>query len=162
MLKIVNTNDLPEEDWTSPNGRYAASGKDVSIALGREGKSTDLLKRHPFDLEISRIPPGKTNTPFHAHSAQWEFYHVLSGTGQVRHADGLSPIRAGDAMVFKPGEAHQFINDSEADLVLYVIADNPISESVYYPDEERWLVLSPTMARVRFESNSIFDPGPAA
>ena len=72
-MQIVNTNTLPEEPWTSSNGKYATSGKDVSIALGRENSSTDLMKRHPFDVEISRIPAGKTNTQFHKHSEQFEF-----------------------------------------------------------------------------------------
>ncbi len=152
----INTNEMPEEEWSSPGGKYAASGKDVSIALGRDGSSTDLMKRHPFDVEISRIPAGKTNTLFHAHSAQWEFYHVIEGRGKVRHKDGESPIRAGDAFIFKPEEPHQIINDSDADLVLYVIADNPLSESTYLPDEERWIVRSPGLSKLRFDSSELF------
>jgi hypothetical protein len=44
------------------------------------------VKRHPFDVEILRIPPGSTPYPFHSHSAQWEFYHLIQGNGKVRHA----------------------------------------------------------------------------
>ena len=157
MLKI-NTNELKEEEFVSPGGKYAASGKDVSIALGRDGDSTDLLKRHPFDVEISRIPPGKTNTLFHSHSAQWEFYHVIKGKGKVRDKDGLTPVQDGDAFIFKPNEPHQIINDSDQDLILYVIADNPISESTYLPDEERWFVRAPSFAKVRFHSGEIYGP----
>ena len=57
MLKI-NTNTLPEESWSSPKGKFAGFGKEVSEALGRKPLSTDLMERHPFDLEICRIPPG--------------------------------------------------------------------------------------------------------
>jgi uncharacterized cupin superfamily protein len=158
MLKI-NTNQLPEEESGSPGGKYGASGKDVSIALGRENDSTDVMKRHPFDVEISRIPPGKTNTLFHSHSAQWEFYHVIEGKGKVRDAEGITPIETGDAFIFKPNEPHQVINDSDGDLILYVIADNPFSESLYLPDENRWFVRSPKFSKVRFDSDQIYSAG---
>src|SRR5271168_1406658 len=105
MLKI-NTKDMAEVVWSSPKGKFGGAGKEVSEALGRKPDSTDLKERHPFDVEISRIPPGKSACPYHSHSAQWEFYHVISGTGRVRHAGGMSAIEAGDAFVFKPDEPH--------------------------------------------------------
>jgi len=52
-------------------------------------------------------------------------------------------IKAGDAFIFKPGEPHQISNTSEQDLILYVIADNPIGESNYFPDSNKWIVRSP-------------------
>src|SRR6266496_2142299 len=58
-----------------------------------------------------------------AHSG--EFYHVISGSGVVRHKDGTTPIEAGDAFIFKPGEPHQITNDTTEDMILYVVADNP-------------------------------------
>ena len=120
MLKI-KSDKLAEESWSSPKGKFAGASKSVSEALGRKPQSTDLNERHPFDVEILRIPPGKVPYPYHSHSAQWEFYHVISGRGAVRHQDGTAPIEAGDAFVFKPGEPHQLINDSSRDLVLYVV-----------------------------------------
>src|SRR5512139_1947243 len=83
MLK-VNTNQIPELEWSSPKGKFVGFGKEVSEELGRKPQSTDLNERHPFDVEICRIPPGKTPYPYHSHSAQWEFYHVISGQGMVR------------------------------------------------------------------------------
>jgi uncharacterized cupin superfamily protein len=128
MLK-VNTRDVAEEPWASPKGKFNGASRCLSGALGRKPRSTDLNERHPFDVEILRVPPGKIPYPFHSHSAQWEFYHVISGTGSVRHQYGTEPIDAGDAFVFKPGEPHQLINDSDQDLVIYVVADNPPLES---------------------------------
>jgi uncharacterized cupin superfamily protein len=87
--------------------------------------------------------------PYHSHSAQWEFYHVISGTGIVRDSDGRTPVEAGDAFIFGPGLAHQLINDSSADLVVYVVADNPIGETCHYPDSGKWLVRSPERALIR-------------
>ncbi len=142
-MRKVNTKDLAEESWSSPKGKFGGFGKEISEALGRKPRSTDLMERHPFDVEICRIPSGKCAYPYHSHSAQWEFYHVIAGRGSVRHKDGRTAIETGDAFLFEPGQPHQLINDSAADLVLYVVADNPIGESCHYPDSKRWLVRSP-------------------
>ena len=104
------------------------AGKEVSEALGRDPYSIDLNRRHPFDVEICRISPGKTPYPYGSHSAQWEFYHVISGAGKVRHQDGMTDIESGETFLFKPGEPHQLINDGPQDLIVYVVADNPIGE----------------------------------
>lgn len=156
MLKI-NTNELEEVTWSSPKGKFSGAGKQVSEALGRQPQSTDLNERHPFDVEICRIPPGQAPYPYHLHSAQWEFYHVISGKGLVRHRDGKTPIEAGDAFLFKPGEPHQLINDSSQDLVLYVVADNPIGESTYYPDSKKWGVRVPERRILRSEPLDYYD-----
>ena len=156
MLK-VNSNELSEDPWSSPKGKFSGSSRSISEALGRKPLSTDLLERHPFDVEILRIQPGKVPYPYHSHSAQWEFYHVISGSGGVRHAEGTTPIKSGDAFLFKPGEAHQLINDGAEDLVIYVIADNPVGESAYYPDSQKWLVRSPERRIVRGEGLDYYE-----
>lgn len=156
-MQKVNTNDLAELTWSSPKGKFVGAGKQVSEALGRKPASTDLNERHPFDVEISRIPAGKLAFPYHSHSAQWEFYHVISGTGIVRHKDGSTPIEAGDAFIFKPDEPHQLENNGAEDLVIYVVADNPIGESCHYPDSNKWLVRSPERRLLRSENLDYFD-----
>ena len=108
-------------------------------------------------MEILRIPAGKIPYPFHSHSAQWEFYHVISGAGEVRHAEGTTPIETGDAFLFKPGEPHQLINTSDQDMVIYVIADNPIGETVYYHDSKKWSIRSPERRVLRGEPLDYFD-----
>jgi uncharacterized cupin superfamily protein len=156
-MNKVNIRDIPDETWASPKGTYGGVSKEISVALGREPHSTDLRRRHPFDVELCRIPPGKKHCPYHSHSAQWEFYHVLSGKGVVRHKDGTTVIEAGDAFLFEPGEPHQLINDGSEDLVLYVVADNPIGESCHYPDSGKWLVRSPARRLIRSEDLDYYD-----
>jgi uncharacterized cupin superfamily protein len=156
MLK-VNASSVAEDSWTSPKGTFTGASRALSEALGRDPQSSDLNLRHPFDVEILRIPPGKTPYPCHSHSAQWEFYYVVSGSGQVRHEDEMSPLAAGDAFIFKPGEPHQLFNDSQNDLIIHVVADNPIGESVYYPDSKKWLVRSPERRLMRGESSDYYD-----
>lgn len=156
-MKKVNTNAVEWKPRASPAKKFARAGRKISEALGRDPQATDIDRRHPFDVEITSIPPGAASCPYHAHSAQWEFYHVISGTGRVRDADGTTRIEAGDAFIFKPNEAHQIVNDSAEDLTFYVVADNPIGESVYYPDSKKWLVLSPEYRLMRSEPLDYFD-----
>lgn len=108
-------------------------------------------------VEILRIQPGQTPYPYHSHSAQWEFYHVIVGRGSVRDESGKNPVATGGAFIFGPGEAHQIINDSDQDLVLYVIADNPVGESSHMPDSQKWLVRSPERRLLRSDSLDYFD-----
>jgi uncharacterized cupin superfamily protein len=156
-MKKINTKAIPEESWTSRKGKYATADRSVSLALGRNPDSPDPVHRHPFDVEICRIPPGKSACPYHSHSAQWEFYHVISGKGTVRHKDGATPVEEGDAFIFEPGLPHQLINDSEGDLVVYIVADNPVGETCHYPDSKKWLVRSPERTLIRSEPLDYLD-----
>jgi len=156
-MRKINTKDIAEITWSSPKGKFVGAGKEVSEELGRKPLSTDLKERHPFDVEICRIPPGMTPYPYHSHSAQWEFYQVISGKGVVRDAEGMTDIEAGDAFIFEPGQPHQLTNNGSEDLVLFVVADNPIGESCYYPDSKKWLVRSPERRLLRGDALDYFD-----
>jgi uncharacterized cupin superfamily protein len=134
----VNLSEIPEGEKQSPRGKYHRFFKEVSVALGRDPKSLDLEKRHPFDLMLTRIPAGKSYCPYHAEGAQWEMYLVVSGRGLVRDASGVTEVSSGDAFLFKPGEAHQLSAAADEEFVYYVIADNPIGDSCYYPDSGKW------------------------
>jgi hypothetical protein len=41
-MRKINTNDLVEKTWSSPKGKFAGGGKEISEALGRKPQSTDL------------------------------------------------------------------------------------------------------------------------
>jgi uncharacterized cupin superfamily protein len=156
-MRKININDIEELTWTSPKGKFKGAGKQISEALGRKPLSMDLNERHPFDVELMRLPAGAVAYPYHSHSAQWEFYHVISGSGIVRHEGGKMPIETGDAFIFEPGQPHQLINDGTQDMLIYVVADNPIGESGYYPDSNKWIVRSPQRRLMRSESLDYFD-----
>ena len=158
-MRKVHLDEIKEEERKSPKGKYQKFVKDVSVALGREPDSLDLSKRHPFDLASVRIPPGKSYCPYHAESAQCEFYLVVSGRGKVRDENGIHEVEAGDAFYFAPGEAHQLSNEGSEDFVYYVIADNPMNDSAYYPDSKKWMVHTPGsgMVVVKGSETDYFD-----
>lgn len=156
-MKKVNTDEIKEFSWSSPKGKFKGSGKGVSEALGRVPDSTDLSERHPFDVEILRIKPGETPYPFHSHSAQWEFYHVIEGNGSVRDDYGMTDVGPGDAFLFQPGENHQITNTGESDMIVYVVADNPLGECYFYPDSGKWGVPIPERRFIRSSSLDFFE-----
>jgi len=156
-MKRINSNEIEEFSWTSAKGKFAGAGREISEALGWNPQSPEARARHPFAVEILRVAPGQTPSPYHSHSAQWEFYHVISGHGLARDEDGKTPIKAGDAFIYGPGEAHQLINDGSEDLLIYVVADNPLGESCHYPDSNKWLVRSPERRLMRGDSLDYFD-----
>jgi uncharacterized cupin superfamily protein len=156
-MHIVNTAQIQWQPHGSPSKRFFRDEKKISEALGRKPKSTDLFERHPFDVEMARVPPGSALCPYHSHSAQWEFYHVISGSGVVRHDRGKTEVEPGDAFIFKPNEPHQIINDRREDLILYVVADNPVGESCHYPDSEKWAVKGPEYRILRGEALDYYD-----
>jgi uncharacterized cupin superfamily protein len=140
-MRKVNLSDIPEKPWRR-NGlteKFTSFGKHVSIVLGRDPASFDMAKRHPFDLALYRIPAGKYLCPYHAHSSESELYLIVSGKGCVRDKDGLTDVSAGDAFFFRPGEAHQ-LSAGEEDLLYYIITDNPLGDSCYYPDSGKFAV----------------------
>lgn len=143
-MRKINLSAVSEKEMKSPKRKYHAYVKEVSVALGREPRSLDLTKRHPFDLAAVRLPSGAKSCPYHAHSAQGELYVVSAGIGSVRHQEGITEVSAGDAFLFGPGEAHQIANVGKEDFIYYVIADNPFGTSCYYPDSKKWMVGQPS------------------
>src|SRR5438046_10523917 len=122
-MRKVNLKDVEEQVRQSPKGKFGRRSKNISVALGRDPESLDLLKRHPFDLALVSIPKGKSLCPYHSHSSESELYLVVSGKGSVRDKDGPTIVTAGDAFFFRPRERQQLRHDGDDDLVCYVIAD---------------------------------------
>lgn len=139
-MRKINLRDVPESVRQSPSGKFGRKIKEISIALGRDRESFDLMKRHPFDVALVTIEKGKTLCPYHSHSSEWEFYLVVSGRGKVRDKDSWTDVAPGDAFFFAPGEAHTLANDFEENFVYYVIADNPLGDQCHYPDSGKFSV----------------------
>ena len=147
-MRKVNWKDVEEQERQSPKGKFGRRSKNISVALGRDPDSLDLMKRHPFDLALVRIPKGKSLCPYHSHSSESELYLVVSGRGSIRDKDGSTIVTAGDAFFFGPGDAHQLTNAGDEDFVYYVIADNPRGDSCHYPDSGKFAFLKEGMGEV--------------
>ena len=136
-MKKTNLAKIKWQERKSPKGRFHAIYKDISGAIGDVSNGWPK-EGHPFNLALVKLPPGKSVCPHHRHTTQWEMFVILSGTGTVRADEQRHKVKAGDALMHPPGEAHQIINTGRKRLVFYLIADNPPVDIFYYPDSDKW------------------------
>lgn len=85
---------------------------------------------------IDIVPPGKTSCPYHLHHAEEEMFIVLEGSGTLRVAGAMVPIRAGDVIDIPPGTdyPHHIVNTSDAPLKYLSISSRRPLEVCEYPD----------------------------
>ena len=90
-----------------------------------------------FDI----LAPGKRGCPYHLHHAQEEMFVILQGTGTLRVAGEMLPIRAGDVIFIPPGPEypHQIVNTSDAPLHYLSISTMEQPEICEYPDSGKYL-----------------------
>ena len=153
-MKKIALSAVPVRERVSPKGRYHVIRRDISAALGARGEDDRAL--HPYELEYIEVPPGARNFLYHWHSAEHETYIVVKGTGKLRTSAGEEQIGAGDCIHCPPGEPHHMINDSEANLCYYVIANNAAGDVCYYPDSDKWL-MPPVEAPFRMTQCDFWD-----
>src|SRR5688572_14021466 len=103
-MKQINQNDVPWLERRSPRGRYHRFRRDLFAHLTQPEAGPALPARPPFDVELVRLPGGAANFPHHSHSAEWECYLVVSGSGTMRAGDARTPVKAGDCLLCPPGE----------------------------------------------------------
>ena len=126
----------------------AANAKAFRIAPGDSNYFAMLFDpekdgiRNVFVVEI--FQPGGA-TPPNTHSDADEFFYVLHGEGVARCGDVETPIKAGDALLLKPGNEHVIRNTGASKLYcLTVMTPNEgfaelirRGQSVELDDEDR-------------------------
>ena len=77
----INLDDVPEEHqkWTWSTGNYERYRRHVSVALGNTSETP-----HPFDVELTRLPPGARPCPVHSHETDVGVLHRRIGPGRGR------------------------------------------------------------------------------
>ena len=90
---------------------------------------------------IDIVAPGMRSCPYHLHHAQEEMFIILEGSGTLRVAGEMLPLRAGDIAFIPPGPEypHQIINTSDAPLKYLAISTRETPEIVEYPDSRKYL-----------------------
>lgn len=89
-----------------------------------------------FGVNLTRIVPGGQSSARHAHSKQDEFIWVVSGEIVLETNGGAQTLRAGMCAGFpaSSGNAHRFVNRSNADAMILVIGDRTPFDEITYPD----------------------------
>jgi uncharacterized cupin superfamily protein len=103
---------------------------------------------------IDTVPPGKRSCPYHFHHAQEEMFVVLSGSGTLRVAGEMLPLRTGDVVFIPPGPEypHQIINSSDAPLTYLSVSTRETPEVVEYPDSGKYLAMARSVGAAGFDA----------
>jgi len=89
---------------------------------------------------VDIVAPGKRSCPYHFHHAQEEMFIVLEGSGTLRVAGEMLPIRSGDVMFIPAGPEypHQIINTSDQPLKYLSVSTRESPEFCEYPDSGKY------------------------
>lgn len=83
------------------------------------------LVRHELVSVIEeQMPPGAREQR-HRHAKSRQFFYVLDGQLTMETEGGFHLLRAGEGIEISPGQRHQAINDSGADVRFLVISTPP-------------------------------------
>lgn len=117
----------------------------------RLASGTAALK---LGASIDTVAPGKRSCPYHFHYAQEEMFIILEGTGTLRVAGEMLPLRAGDIAFIPPGPEypHQILNTSDAPLKYLSISTRDTPEIVEYPDSNKYFATAKQDGNKRFDA----------
>src|SRR4026207_67338 len=123
--------EVPENNQTSyPEPFRPDNQKLFNRRLGERAGLTN------FGVNLTRIIPGGQSSHRHAHTRQDEFVYVLEGEIVLETDSGAQVLKAGMCAGFPAGtgDAHRFVNQSMADVLLLVVGDRTAADEISYPD----------------------------
>lgn len=126
---FVNLDDVPFDD-TEDNGYYTSRRACFSAAIG--------ARKLGYNLTV--LPPGKAQCPFHSHRVEEEMFLILDGEGELRFGEQRWPIRRHDVIACPTGGpevAHQIINTGSTDLRYLALSNLAEVEACEYPDSNK-------------------------
>jgi uncharacterized cupin superfamily protein len=138
---VINLDAVIFDD-VEEDGRYTSRRALFSEGIG--------ARKLGYNLSI--VPPGKVQCPFHAHRAEEEMFLILEGTGTLRFGDQTYPLRPRDVIACPTGGAevaHQIINTGTVDLVYLAVSTLAEVEVCEYPDSDKVSVYAPGESGLR-------------
>ena len=139
---IRNFNEVPLQRMVR-EPLYDAQGSRLArgTAAQKLGASFDILA------------PGKCGCPYHLHHAQEEMFVILEGTGTLRVAGEMLPLKSGDTIFIPAGPEypHQIINTSDAPLRYLSISTMEVPEICEYPDSGKFMAEGSLKSTTPFE-----------
>ena len=99
------------------------------------------LPGRKIGCSVDIVPPGKRSCPYHFHYAHEEVFIVLEGSGTLRVAGEMLPIKAGDVISIPPGPEypHHILNTSDAPLKYLSLSTLEFPEVCEYPDSNKYM-----------------------
>jgi uncharacterized cupin superfamily protein len=126
---FANLNEVEFTD-IEDNGYYTSKRAQFSAAIGAR----------KLGYNLTELPPGKAQCPFHAHREEEEMFLILDGVGELRY--GTQRFRIGKHDVIAcptggPETAHQIINTGNTTLRYLSLSTVSTTEVCEYPDSNK-------------------------
>ena len=135
MVKpIVNLDDVTFDD-VEEDGLYTS----------RRARFSDRIGARNLGYNLTVLPPGKAQCPFHSHHGEEEMFLILEGEGELRFGQERYPIRRHDVIACPPGGpevAHQIINTGTEPMRYLSLSTLVAVDACEYPDSGKVMVVS--------------------
>ena len=133
---FVNLDEV-EFDDIEENGYYTSKRARFSAAIGAR----------KLGYNLTELPPGKSQCPFHCHRAEEEMFLILEGEGELRFGSHRYRIRKHDVIACPTGGAdlaHQIINTGSTTMRYLSLSSLAEVEVCEYPDSNKIGVFADT------------------
>jgi uncharacterized cupin superfamily protein len=131
---VINLDALTFDD-IEENGRYTSRRAFIGTRIGAR----------QLGYNLTEVPPGKVQCPFHNHHGEEEMFFILEGTGELRFGAATYPLRAHDVIACPPGGpemAHQIINTGTTPLRYLAVSTLLDLDICEYPDSSKVAVFT--------------------
>jgi len=135
VVKPIMNLDEVEFDDVEENGLYTSSRGQIGSHIGAE----------KLGYNLTVLPPGKAQCPFHCHRGEEEMFFILEGEGELRFGDKRYPIRKHDVIACPtggPDVAHQIINAGRVTMRYLALSNRVDIEACEYPDSQKVLIVT--------------------
>ena len=134
MKPIINLDEV-EFDDVEENGIYTSQPRPVQPASARA----------KLGYNLTELPPGKVQCPFHSHRGEEEMFLILDGEGELRFGDARYPIRRHDVIACPTGGAevaHQIVNTGTTTMRYLALSNLAEVDACEYPDSGKVSVVT--------------------
>lgn len=124
--------NLAEVEFTDieDNGYYTSKRAQFSSSIGAR----------KLGYNLTELPPGKAQCPFHSHREEEEMFLILEGEGELRFGNQRFRISKHDVIACPTGGvevAHQIINTGATVMRYLALSNNSDTEICEYPDSNK-------------------------
>ena len=129
--------DGVEFDDVEENGYYTSRRALFSAGIGAR----------KLGYNLTELPPGKAQCPFHSHREEEEMFLILEGEGELRFGDRRYKLRRHDVIACPTGGAevaHQIVNTGTSTMRYLSLSSVSTTEVCEYPDSGKIGVFATT------------------
>src|SRR5258706_7751162 len=119
--------------------------EDNGYYTSKRAQFSDDIGAKKLGYNLTELPPGKAQFPFHSHHGEEEMFLILEGQGELRFGNQRYAIRKHDVIGCPTGGAevaHQIINTGTTRMRYLALSNVVQIETCEYPDSNKIMIAS--------------------